>query len=323
MSTVAPAPTMLVVEPELRLLSSFLVVAEELNFTRAAERLHIAQPALSAQIRRLEAQLGARLLDRTTRSVSLTPAGEVVVARGPEALAAYRALWDDARRAAAGEAGLLRLGYSHSTGYETAPALVAAARVAHPDLRIDTTTSSTRDVVRAVAAGELDVGLARSPEPIAGVRLRTVRVERQGALVHTSHPLADRATLSLAEVAEHPIVLHARELNPGHHDAVTGLFAAAGLEPRLVNRPVAFDPSQAVVRSGRALGLVGASARGSLAGDLRWIALEEPQARLLIQLVLAAEGAPPVAERFERVAVASAARAGWLDEAPAIQNDAL
>jgi DNA-binding transcriptional LysR family regulator len=305
------------VEPELRLLLSFLAVAEELNFTRAAERLHIAQPALSAQIRQLESQLGTRLLERTTRSVSLTPAGEVVLARGPEALAAYRGIWEAARRAAAGELGRLRLGYSHSTGYETAPELVTASRETHPEVEIETSVMSTSDVLRAVAAGQLDVGLARSPEAVDGVRLRTVRVERQGALVHAGHPLSDRTTLSLAEVAEHPIVMHPRASNPGHHDAVMRLFADAGLRPRLVHRPVAFDPSQAALRGGRALGLVGASTRTSLADGLRWIALQEPEATLLVQLVLASEGAPAVAERFERLAVAHAARVGWLDEAAA------
>ena len=304
-------------EPELRLLSSFLAVAEELNFTRAAERLHVAQPALSAQIRRLEAQLGTRLLERTTRTVSLTPAGEFVLANGPEALAAYRRIWDDARRIAAGEVGRLRMGYSHSTGYETAPALVAAARESHPDVAIDTTVMSSGEVLQAVLEQRVDVGLARSPEATDGLRFRTVRVERQGALLHASHPLAGRVALSLADVAEHPIVMHARAVNPGHHDAVTALFADADLQPRLVHRPVAFDPSQAALRGGRSLGLVGASARVSLTEDLQWIPLA-PDVTLPVQLVLPSGDVPAVVARFERVAIAAADRSGWLGGAASI-----
>jgi LysR family transcriptional regulator, benzoate and cis,cis-muconate-responsive activator of ben and cat genes len=301
------------VDPELRLLLSFIAVAQELNFTRAAERLHIAQPALSAQIRQLEAQLGVRLLERTTRTVSLTAAGEVVLARGPEALVAYHGVWDAARRAAAGELGRLRLGYSHSTGYETAPALVTASRDAHPEVEIETEVMGSPEVLRAVAGGRLDVGLVRSAEATAGVRLRTVRVERQGALLHASHALSERSVLTLEDVAEHPILMHRRTANPGHHDAVTRMFAEAGLTPRLLHRPVAFDPSQALIRNGQALGLVGASLGGSLVGDLRWIPLVESAPKLVVQLALAEDGAPAVAERFERLAVAHAARAGWLD----------
>src|SRR3954470_24265126 len=108
-------------EPEARLLRYFLAVAGELDFTRAAERLGIAQPALSAQIRQLEAQLGTRLLERTTRSVQLTDAGRFVHERGPGALAALAEVWDAARRAGRGEARRLRVAYSPSAGYETAP----------------------------------------------------------------------------------------------------------------------------------------------------------------------------------------------------------
>ena len=91
------------VEPEVRQLRYFLAVAEELNFTRAAERLQIAQPALSAQIRQLEAQLGVRLLERTTRSVTLTDAGRAIPEQGPGALASLSRVWEAARRA-----GILR-----------------------------------------------------------------------------------------------------------------------------------------------------------------------------------------------------------------------
>jgi len=91
-----------VVDEELRLLLSFVAVAAELNFTRAAKRLHIAQLALSAQIRRLEAQLGLQLLERTTRSVALTAAGEAVFERAADALAVYHDVWEGARRGRGG-----------------------------------------------------------------------------------------------------------------------------------------------------------------------------------------------------------------------------
>jgi LysR family transcriptional regulator, benzoate and cis,cis-muconate-responsive activator of ben and cat genes len=303
-------------EPEARLLRYFLAVAAELNFTRAAESLGIAQPALSAQIRQLEAQLGVRLLERTTRSVRLTDAGRVVQERGPAALAALAGVWDGARRAGRGETGRLRVAYSPSAGYETAPTLVSGVRDRYPGLEITAEVLPTPDIMRAVRDGRVDVGVARMPQASEGVRLRTVRLERLGALVPADHPLAGRREVDIASIAEHPILMHPRSANPAQFDFVRALFARSGLEPRFVERPVAFDPTQSMIRQGLAIGLVGASSADGLAAGLRWIPLSEPPARLMIELVLREGEISPAADRFERVAVATAAAAGWLD-APA------
>ena len=300
-------------EPEARLLRYFLAVAAELNFTRAAETLGIAQPALSAQIRQLEAQLGVRLLERTTRSVRLTDAGRVVQERGPAALAALAEVWDAARRAGRGETGRLRVAYTPSAGYETAPTLVSAVRERYPGIEVTTEVLPTPDIVRAVRDGRIDVGVARMPQATEGVRLRTVRREPLGALVPADHPLARRREVDLAAVAEHPLVMHPRVANPAQFDFIRALFGRAGLQPRLVERSVAFDPTQSMIREGRAIGLIGASAADGPAAGLRWVPLADSEARLVMELVIRAGEASPVADRFERVAVATAAAAGWLD----------
>src|SRR3954468_12482266 len=300
-------------EPEARLLRYFLAVAGELNFTRAAEALGIAQPALSAQIRQLEAQLGTQLLERTTRSVRLTEAGRVVQGQGRAALAALADVWDAARRAGRGEAGRLRVAYSPSAGYETAPALVRAVRDRHPGIEVTAEVLSTPEIVRAVRDGRVDVGVARTPAAAARGRLRTVRRERVGVLVPAGHPLAARDDVSLAAVAEHPILMHPRAANPAQFDFVHALFARAGLDPRYVERPVAFDPTQSMIREGRAIGLVGSSAALGLAEDMRWVALTDSATRVVIELVLREGDLSPAADRFERVAVATAAGAGWLE----------
>src|SRR3954471_10929157 len=117
---------------ELRHLRYFVAVAEERHFGRAAERLHMAQPPLSQQIKRLEAELGAPLLHRTTRRVELAPGGEVLLARAREILAAVDAATEDARRAARGEFGRLAIGFTGSATYALLPALAAAPRAAPP-----------------------------------------------------------------------------------------------------------------------------------------------------------------------------------------------
>ena len=158
---------------ELRRLRYFVAVAEERHFGRAAERLHIAQPPLSQQIRRLEAELGTPLLYRTTRTVQLSPAGEVLLVRAREILAAVDAAAEDARRAARGEYGRLAIGFTGSATYALLPALAAALRDALPgvvlDLRGELLTPAQ---VARLLDGTLDLGLLRPP-----VRARELRVE--------------------------------------------------------------------------------------------------------------------------------------------------
>jgi LysR family transcriptional regulator, benzoate and cis,cis-muconate-responsive activator of ben and cat genes len=298
--------------PETRLLRSFIVVAEELNFTRAAENLNIAQSALSAQIRQLEAQLDVTLLERTTRSVALTEAGRILLERGPVSLASLDEAWEETRRAGRGEAGRLRLVYSPSTGYETAPRLVEALTKRHPEIEVVAEVLSTPEVVQTVADGTADIGLARTPRAVDGTRLREVRVERQGVLIRVDHPLATFSEVSVADASAYAILLHPRSTNPGHYDQVFELFRHHALEPRLAARPVAFDPSQRVIRGGDAIGIVGASSADGIAEGLRWLPLADPVPRLLVQLVARTEGQSPASDRFERAAVAFAASAGWL-----------
>ena len=145
------------------------------------------------------------------------------------------------------------------------------------------------------------------------MRLRTVRLDPQGALVADGHPLAVRDAVELADVAEHPIVIHARAANPTHFDFIEGLFRSAGLTARFVERAVAFDPTQRLIREGRAISIVGESATDGLAAGLRWLPFAGDGVRLPVQLVLRAGEPAGVSDRFERVAIAHAASAGWLD----------
>jgi len=189
---------------------------------------------------------------------------------------------------------------------------VEALRERHPDIAVAAGVLATSEIVGAVGAGNIDAGIARAPIEAAGVRLRLIRREPQGALVPASHPLAAHDEVALAEVAAHPLLMHPREDNPARYDLVMGAFREAGLSPRLVERRVAFDPTMRMIRDGSAIALAGTSFAVGLADDLRWVPLAEPALRLPVQLVLR-EGEPsPLADRFERVAVAAAAAAGWL-----------
>lgn len=298
-------------EPEVRLLRYFLAVAEELNFTRAAAKLHIAQPSLSAQIRRLEAQLGVPLLRRSTRTVSLTEAGRELAARGPVAMAAMGQAWQAARRAGCGVTGALRLVYPLSAGYETVPALLQTVHEQYPQLDVTTDVLPTAQVLPAVRDGTADVGIARMPEHSEGVRLEPLRHDRAGILVSADHVLAGHPTVDLATAAQHPVVLHPRAANPAHHDFLVGLFAARGLQPEYEERDIAFDLSRRSIADGKAVMVVGRSTAVGLAADVRWIPLAE-QVSVTVTLVLPATEPSATATSFERTALAYAASSGWL-----------
>ncbi|GEL24066.1 LysR family transcriptional regulator [Pseudonocardia sulfidoxydans NBRC 16205] len=301
-------------EPEVRLLRYFLAVADELSFTRAARRLHIAQPSLSAQIRKLEAQLGVTLLQRDTRSVSLTPAGQALRARGPAALAGLTHAWDAARRAGEELTGTLRLAYTLSAGYDTAPQLVQAVHERHPGVEIVTEVLPTAAILRAVRDRRADVGLARAARPADGVDLQTVRRDPVGALVRVDHPLAELDAVALATVARYPVAIHPRAANPSYHDFVTGLFSDQGLRPRLVERDISFDVSQRTVGDAETVALAGLSSTGGLAAHLRWVALTEPVTVPFV-LVLPAAEVSPTAEVFARIAAEHAVTRRWLGPA--------
>lgn len=298
-------------EPESRLLRYFLEVAEELNFTRAADNLHIAQPSLSAQIRHLESQLGVTLLRRSTRAVSLTEAGRALVERGPAALAGMEQAWEAARRAGRGEVGTLRLAYPLSAGHDTAPCLIQALHETYPHITVTTEVLPTPKVLLAVRDGRADAGIARAPAPMEGTRLQPLREDRMGILVATDHPLAGNATAALSDVAGYPVVLHPRTANPSHYDFVVDLFASRGLQPTMVERDIAFDLSHRFIAGGAATTLVGHSSAQGLPSNVCWIPLADP-VTVSVALVLAASESPATVECFQRVARTHAAAHGWL-----------
>ncbi len=171
----------------------------------------------------------------------------------------------------------------------------------------------TPDIAHAVLDGRADAGIARSPEAVAGVRLLLVRTEPRGVLLAAAHPLAGRRELTLAEVAAFPLVLHGRQANPGHYDEVVAVFQGAGLVPRLTERPMAFDPTQSVLRDARTVGLVAASAGDQLPGWLRWVPLAVGVRPLATHLVLPETSPSPIVTHFAHAALDAAREAGWLD----------
>lgn len=191
------------VDLDLRRLRYVIAVADELHFGRAAERLHIAQPALSQQVRTFEAALGAPVFERTTRAVSLTPAGERLIERGRRILAEADAAVAEVRRIAGGEEGTLRLGFIGSATYGLMPSVVRAMRERHPLVTVELTSERLSTALAlGLHAGELDAAVMRPCRDLTGLEHRTLGQERLVAALPAHHPLAGREAIDLADLAD-------------------------------------------------------------------------------------------------------------------------
>ncbi len=261
---------------DLRRLQYFVAVARERNFTRAAERLHVAQPALSRQVRLLEQELGVELLHRTTHEFALTQAGEFLLARGPELLSAADELWRSVRTYGTGQRGEVVVGYGASASYETGPRLLARLAELHPGITISTSVRSTGEIVAGVGDGSLDLGLVRCPPRTADLESRVIRLERQVVLLRRDHRLASRPTVEVADLAEETLLLHPREANPGHYDAVLELCREHGVEPTVALRALTFDLRYSPIVEDGVVSIVGESTTSGLPAQLRWVSLDPP-----------------------------------------------
>jgi DNA-binding transcriptional LysR family regulator len=245
---------------ELRHLRAFVAVAEERHFGRAAERLHMAQPPLSQQIRRMEAELGAPLLHRTTRRVELAPAGEVLLGRARDILAAVDAATEDARRAARGEFGSLTIGFTGSATYALLPVLATALRQRLPGVALDLRGEMlTPAQVAGLLDGRLDLALLRPPIQQPELALEVIRRESLVAVLPHRHRLAAAAAVRLEELAEEPFVTYPSHFRSVLHDAVEEACARHGFRPRVALEVSETATLVSFVAAGMGVSLVPAS----------------------------------------------------------------
>jgi DNA-binding transcriptional LysR family regulator len=219
---------------ELRHLRYFVAVAEERHFGRAAERLHMAQPPLSQQIRRLETELGVTLLHRTTRRVDLTDAGSAYLDRARAILAAVDEAGVEAQRVADGLVGRVVIGCVGSATYSLLPALARTLREELPGLDFAFRGEMlVPDQVAALLAGRIDVALLRPPVDEHALRVRTLRREALIVALPEGHRLAGRRRLAVGDLRAEDFVVHSGEGRSVMHGLVTTLCHEAGFEPRI------------------------------------------------------------------------------------------
>ncbi|MEY9871464.1 DNA-binding transcriptional LysR family regulator [Streptacidiphilus sp. MAP12-33] len=250
--------------PELPLLQlhAFTVLAEELHFGRAADRLGIAQPPLSQQIRRLEERVGHPLFERGPGGVALTPVGRELLPAARRALAGLDAGLRAARSVGAGERGVLRIGFAASLALTVLPALLRTYRERFPDVALDIREMTSAPQLAALRDGVTDIGLLREPpDDATDLGFLTVLREPFVAVLPAGHRLAAGRTVPLAALADEPFVLLPREVGPQLHDRIVGLCAEAGFTPRIAQRAVEWQTMCALVQAGLGVTLAPASIR--------------------------------------------------------------
>jgi DNA-binding transcriptional LysR family regulator len=244
-----------------RRLEYFVAVAETLHFRRAAEQLRVAQPALSRQIRRLEADLGCRLLRRDRRGVELTPAGLALLDVGRRALVQMAYAGEAARRTAASQVALLRVGFLSPAAYVVVPAVLHALRQAHPDVYLVLREADSVTLLEELRLGQLDVAFVRGPITWPGVRIDTLLREPLVVALPSGHRLCRRTRVPLAELLDEPFVGFPRATAPALHDAITGLCLAAGFTPAFVAEASEWTTIVSLVAAGMGLTILPDSIR--------------------------------------------------------------
>jgi DNA-binding transcriptional LysR family regulator len=220
---------------ELRHLRYFLAVAQELNFTRAAERLCMTQPPLTQQIKALEAELGFDLFDRSSYRVELTAAGRVFAAEASRILRDVRTAVQFAQHAARGTAGSIRVGFTESSSFN--PVVAASLRrfrLEYPDVQIDLDENPSLELLTAIREGRMDAAFVRPPLP-QSVDIAFLGLEDEPLVVAlpSSHPLANRDLLDLRDLAFETFILYPRAVRPGLADAIIAACEHAGFTPRV------------------------------------------------------------------------------------------
>ena len=243
---------------ELRLWRQFVAVAEELHFGRAAQSLHMTQPPLTQAIALLEQRLGVRLFDRTKRSVQLTEAGRVLLPQARELLARAHALPAQARAAAAGEMGRLRLAFVSTVGFDLLPQWVRLFRERHPLVQLELLEATGDVQLELLARGEADAGLMLHSPGFApeGLSHDVVATEPLVLALPQRHRLARFDIPPLAEVLSEPIVLFPRRILPSVYDALIALYHAAGQPPKLAQEAIQMQTIVNLVSAGLGLAWV-------------------------------------------------------------------
>lgn len=257
---------------ELRHLRYFKVLAQTLNFTRAAELLNIAQPPLSRQIQQLEDELGVALLERS-RPLRLTEAGRFFQEHSSQLLEQLERVCDDTRRVAAGRKRWLGIGFAPSTLYGALPDLIRRLR-SFGDIELGLSELITLQQLEALKSGRIDIGFGRMLFDDPAIVQKVLRQDPLVAALPAGHPLLGRP-VSLKELAAQPFILYPASPRPSYADHVLGVFAGHGLSIHVAQMANELQTTIGLVAAGVGIALVPASVQRLHRDDIGYTSLQD------------------------------------------------
>jgi DNA-binding transcriptional LysR family regulator len=288
--------------PDLSRLRYFLAVAESLNFRGAADRLHVAQPAVSRAVQLLEAELGFKLLERTTRKVALTPAGAVLARDAGEALAQLQHALRKAGQVASGTAGEIIVCYSAQAASGPMPKIVVAFRSAFPDAQVGLYSLSSDEQVPALEAGRADLGFLLTAACREPLRHLPVARECFVLLVSAYDRLADRQSVRLSELANLPFVLGTPKRWLTFRSLINNACLNAGFLPNVVEEADDVPLLLQLISLRKGVTLYGAAAAPSLPSDIKAIPISDAHGTFELSIAWHASRQTPLMREFIAVA---------------------
>jgi DNA-binding transcriptional LysR family regulator len=241
---------------ELRHLRYFVTLAEELHFGRAAERLHIAQPPLSQQIRQLETELGFELFHRTKRKVQLTEAGQVFLEEVQQIFKQLEQAIQVGRQTSRGEMGQLVIGFVSSAPYNILPKILRSFRSSVPQVRLELHELTTNQQFRWLRESRIDVGFVRPPIEDDTLNFEMIFQESLIIALPDTHQLANQSDICLPWLKNEPFILFPRLLAPGLYDLIISLCQQAGFSPNVTQEAIQMHTIVSLVAGGLGIAIV-------------------------------------------------------------------
>lgn len=283
---------------ELRHLRYFVTVAEELHFGRAAERLFMAQPPLSQQIRQLEKEIGASLFVRAHRRILLTPAGQVFLEEARRILERVDLAVVKAQRAGRGEEGWFGVGFVASAMYAVLPAILRRFRECYPNVELVLLELLSREQGAALREERIHIGFARLPEPEEGIRHEAVSQDTLMAVLPVKHRLAAKGSLRLRELAAEPFILFPQYPESGYAEYIVHLCAEAGFAPRIAQKTGEIQTAVSLVDAGIGVALVPASVRNLRREGVVYVPLTDPTPTIELTVAYRRQEISPILPHF-------------------------
>lgn len=288
---------------ELRHLRYFLVLSEELHFGKAAERLFMAQPPLSRQIKHLEAELGVQLFKRTSHKVTLTPYGEYLQEEVVKVFQHLESVENHIRFLREGMTGQVKIGYVDAAIHSFLPDVLARMKSQFPEINTVLLNLNNESQLSALRTGRIDLGFMRTPEGAGDIEIRPLFSEPFSLILAKSHPLSRDSKIRLKDLADEPFIGFATTCGRSMIEKITQICRQEGFTPRMVHESDHVNTVIRLVEKGLGYSIVPASIQASYKPDVVFRNLEEYQEEIELCLAYHPENVTPLCRKLIALAI--------------------